>query len=110
MKVYVKKRAKAKNSLEVPCEAGIVVSAYPNRESPVFVIAVWGLRNASMDFRWAVAISLWTLLVGPVFDSPGARYHTGPDPARAAVSLPIARPELESSGVTPKSQPSFNRR
>ncbi len=24
-----------------------------------------------MDFRWAIVISLWTLLAGPVFDSAG---------------------------------------
>jgi len=50
-----------------------------------------------MDFRWAVGIALWTLLIGPVVGPPRPRTT---EPQVAASSL-AAEPDSSESSAMP---------
>jgi hypothetical protein len=41
-----------------------------------------------MEFRWVAVLTLWTLLIGPVFNKPGSRLVRGPSETRAATTKP----------------------
>ncbi len=41
-----------------------------------------------MEFRWIALITLWTLLAGPMFDSPLAKSH----PARSGHTAQAMKP------------------
>ncbi len=36
-----------------------------------------------MEFRWVILLTLWTLLIGPVFDCSKGPPHHGPHHVRA---------------------------
>jgi hypothetical protein len=44
------------------------------------------MDGVAMQFRWAMFISLWTLLSGPAFDSSGPSSQHGPRPSISASS------------------------
>jgi hypothetical protein len=46
----------------------------------------------AMEFRWAAIIALWTLLTGPIFNSPSGA-ATRPPRSQAAVATQEAAPE-----------------
>jgi hypothetical protein len=43
-------------------------------------------RSSHVEFRWVALITLWTLLVGPIFDQP-PRAHTRPARTLATVKV-----------------------
>jgi hypothetical protein len=43
-----------------------------------------------MDFRWAVGIALWTMLIGPIFGPPLPRATEQQAAASSATARPIS--------------------